>query len=96
MCNITKCKKWLKIRYGRSILTSRTENDFKRKGEMKMRLFALLELMDGDAYIFVKKGDEEIYRGKVDNVPCYVYRQQVEHQEVYSDGGSLGICFELK
>jgi hypothetical protein len=61
-----------------------------------MRLFVLLELMDGDAYIFVERGEEEIYEGKVNNVPYCVYNQMVAHQEVYSDGGARGICFELK
>ena len=61
-----------------------------------MRLFDLLKLMEGNAHIFVKKGGATIYEGKVDNVPCCVYRQQIVHQEVYSDGGARGICFELK
>lgn len=61
-----------------------------------MRLFDLLKLMDGGAYIFVKKGCSTMYQGKVDNVPLYVFKQEVLHQEIYSDGGACGICFELK
>ena len=61
-----------------------------------MKLFDLLELMEGNAHIFVKKGGATIYEGKVDNVTREVYTQEVIHQEVYSDGGAWGIRFELK
>lgn len=61
-----------------------------------MRLFDLLELMDGNENILVVRGFQTVYHGLVDNVPRSVYRQEVIHQGFYSDGGTfLGIRFEL-
>lgn len=62
----------------------------------KMRLFDLLELMDGNEIILVTKENDTVYRGIVDNVPRSVYNQDVTHQEFYSDGGTFrGIRFEI-
>lgn len=61
-----------------------------------MKLFNLLELMDGNENILVVRGHETVYHGLVDNVPLSVFRQDVVHQGFYSDGGTfLGIRFEL-